>query len=115
MSSEQEIYDSGRVERALELLAERGLTFEADGALWLRHRLWGRRGPGTPEADGSYTYLVPDMAYHINKRDRGFERVINVWGADRPRYIPRMRAVAALSYPPSALVPLVKVVRGGKR
>jgi arginyl-tRNA synthetase len=71
------------------------------------------------KSDGSHTYLVPDIAYHIDKHDRGFDRVIDVWGADHHGYIPRMRAVlAALGYPPEffdvALVQLVKVVRGGE-
>ncbi len=120
MSSEQSIYDSGRVERALELLAARGLTFEAEGALWLRTTDFGDdKDRVLRKGDGSFTYLVPDIAYHIDKHDRGFDRVIDVWGADHHGYIPRMRAVlAALGYPPEffdvALVQLVKVVRGGE-
>lgn len=120
MSSEQAIYDSGRVDRALDLLAERGLTFEADGALWLRTTQFGDdKDRVLRKTDGSYTYLVPDIAYHIDKHDRGFDRAIDVWGADHHGYIPRMRAVlAALGYPAEffdvALVQLVKVVRGGE-
>ncbi|MGN6390947.1 MAG: arginine--tRNA ligase [Gemmatimonadales bacterium] len=120
MSSEQAIYDSGRVVRALELLAARNLTFEADGALWLRTTQFGDdKDRVLRKSDGSFTYLVPDIAYHIDKHDRGFDRAIDVWGADHHGYIPRMRAVlAALGYPEEffdvALVQLVKVVRGGE-
>jgi arginyl-tRNA synthetase len=120
MSSEQALYDSRRVERALDLLHARGLTFEAEGALWLRTTAFGDdKDRVLRKGDGSYTYLVPDIAYHIDKHDRGFDRVIDVWGADHHGYIPRMRAVlAALGYPPDffdvALVQLVKVVRGGE-
>jgi arginyl-tRNA synthetase len=120
MSSEQAIYQSGRVERALELLRQRGLTFEAEGALWLRTTEFGDdKDRVLRKTDGTFTYLVPDIAYHIDKHERGFDRVIDVWGADHHGYIPRMRAVlAALGYPPEffdvALVQLVKVVRGGE-
>jgi arginyl-tRNA synthetase len=120
MSSEQSIYDSGRVERALDLLHDRGLTYESEGALWLRTTSFGDdKDRVLRKTDGSFTYLVPDIAYHLDKHDRGFDRAIDVWGADHHGYIPRMRAVlAALGLPPEffdvALVQLVKVVRGGE-
>ncbi|MGH7701521.1 MAG: arginine--tRNA ligase [Gemmatimonadales bacterium] len=120
LSSEQALYDSGRVEQALRLLAERDLTFESEGALWLRTSRFGDdKDRVLRKSDGSLTYLVPDIAYHIDKHDRGFDRAIDVWGADHHGYIPRMRSVvAALGYPPEffevALVQLVKVVRGGE-
>ncbi|HEX3275888.1 MAG TPA: arginine--tRNA ligase [Gemmatimonadales bacterium] len=120
LTSEQAIYGSGQVARALALLAERGLTFQADGALWLRTTAFGDdKDRVLRKSDGSYTYLVPDIAYHIDKHERGFDRAIDVWGADHHGYIPRMRAVlAALGYGPDffdvALVQLVKVVRGGE-
>ena len=71
------------------------------------------------KSDGSFTYLVPDIAYHIDKHERGFDRAIDVWGADHHGYIPRMRAVLrALGYPDDffdvEIVQLVKVVRGGE-
>jgi arginyl-tRNA synthetase len=120
MSSEQAIYDGGEVDRALRLLAERGLTYEADDALWLRTTLFGDdKDRVLRKGDGTYTYLVPDIAYHIDKGERGFDRAIDVWGADHHGYIPRMRAVLqALGYPPEffdvALVQLVKVERSGE-
>jgi arginyl-tRNA synthetase len=119
-SSEQASYDSGRVDRALTLLAERGLTFESEGALWLRTTGFGDdKDRVLRKSDGTLTYLAPDIAYHIDKHDRGFDRVVDVWGADHHGYIPRMRAaLAALGYPPEffdvALVQLVKVMRGGE-
>jgi arginyl-tRNA synthetase len=120
MSSEQAIYDAGRVSQAIELLSARGLTFEADGALWLRTTQFGDdKDRVLRKSDGSLTYLVPDIAYHIDKHDRGFDRAIDVWGADHHGYIPRMRAVLlALGYPQDffavELVQLVKVMREGE-
>ena len=119
-SSEQASYDSGRVDRAIALLAARGLTYESDGALWLRTTSFGDdKDRVLRKSDGSLTYLAPDIAYHIDKHDRGFDRVVDVWGADHHGYIPRMRAaLAALGYSPEffdvALVQLVKVTRGGE-
>jgi arginyl-tRNA synthetase len=120
MSSEQSIYDDGKVERGLTLLAERGLTYEADGALWLRTTRFGDdKDRVLRKGDGTYTYLAPDIAYHVDKHERGFDRAIDVWGADHHGYIPRMRAVLqALGYPSDffdvALVQLVKVERSGE-
>ena len=120
MSSEQAMYDAGRVSRAIELLGERGLTYEAEGALWLRTTDFGDdKDRVLRKGDGSLTYLVPDIAYHIDKHDRGFDRAIDVWGADHHGYIPRMKAVLlALGYPPDffgvELVQLVKVMREGQ-
>src|SRR4051812_45843431 len=119
-SSEQAAYESGRVDRAISLLAERGLTYESEGALWLRTTNFGDdKDRVLRKSDGSLTYLVPDIAYHMDKHDRGFDRVIDVWGADHHGYIPRMQAaLAALGYPPEffdvELVQLVRVVRGNE-
>jgi len=119
-TSEQAIYDAGKVEQAIALLAHRGLTYEAEGALWLRTTQFGDdKDRVLRKSDGSLTYLVPDIAYHMDKHDRGFDRAIDVWGADHHGYIPRMRAVLlALGLPPEffsvALVQLVKVLRGGE-
>jgi arginyl-tRNA synthetase len=118
--SEKDLYDRGKVQAALDRLAERKLTFEQDGALWLRTSAFGDdKDRVLRKQDGSLTYLAPDIAYHIDKRERGFDTVIDVWGADHHGYIPRMRAVlGALGYPEGffnvVLVQLVKVVRGGE-
>ena len=119
-SSEQQIYDDGRVAATLAELAARQLSYEKDGALWLKSEAHGDdKDRVLRKSDGSLTYLVPDIAYHRDKHERGFERVIDVWGADHHGYIPRMRAaLRALGYPEEffevALVQLVKVVRGGE-
>lgn len=119
-TSEQSLYDRGLVDEALVLLAEKGLTYEEGGALWLRTTQFGDdKDRVLRKSDASLTYLVPDIAYHVDKRSRGFDRAIDVWGADHHGYVPRMRSVlAALGLPPDffdvALLQLVKVVRGGE-
>ena len=118
--SEQSLYDRGLVDEALVLLGEKGLTYERDGALWLRTTQFGDdKDRVLRKSDASLTYLVPDIAYHVDKRARGFDRVFDVWGADHHGYVPRMRSVLeALGYPPEffevGLIQLVKVVRGGE-
>ncbi|HEV8600284.1 MAG TPA: arginine--tRNA ligase, partial [Gemmatimonadales bacterium] len=120
LSSEQAMYDSGRVSATLEELARKGLTYEKDGALWLKTEAHGDdKDRVLKKSDGTLTYLVPDLAYHRDKHERGFDRVIDVWGADHHGYIPRMRAaLRALGYPDEffevALVQLVKVMKGGE-
>jgi arginyl-tRNA synthetase len=120
VTSEQALYDSGQVAHGLALLAERGLTYEKDGALWLRTSAFGDdKDRVLRKQDGTYTYLVPDIAYHVNKFERGFRLAIDVWGADHHGYVPRMRSVLkALGLPDDffevALVQLVKVVKGGE-
>ena len=120
MSSEQAVRDAGKVEATLKLLAEKGLTFAEDGALWIRTSAWGDdKDRVLRKSDGSLTYFVPDIAYHIDKHERGFDRAIDLWGADHHGYVPRMRgAMLALGYGPdffeAEIVQLVKVVRGGE-
>ena len=120
VTSEQQLYRDGRVEATLELLTERDLTYEADGALWLKSSQFGDdQNRVLRKQDGTLTYFVPDLAYHMEKHDRGFDRVIDVWGADHHGYIPRMRAaLRALGYSDRffdvALVQLVKIIRGGE-
>ncbi len=120
MTSEQSIYDRGLIERVLATLEGRGLLYQRDDALWLRTTDFGDdQDRVLRKRDGSYTYVVPDIAYHADKHDRGFEEVIDLWGADHHGYIPRMRAaLRGLGYPDeffsAVIVQLVKVVRGGE-
>jgi arginyl-tRNA synthetase len=117
---ESGLYASDRVGRTLEELAARGHTFEADGALWLRTTSFGDdKDRVLRKSDGTFTYFVPDIAYHRDKHERGFARAIDVWGADHHGYVPRMRAaMRALGYPDeffhAEIVQLVRVVRGGE-
>ena len=120
ITSEQALYAAGKVAAGLQRLEATGLLFEEDGALWLRTTAHGDdRDRVLRKSDNSYTYFVPDIAYHVDKHDRGFAAVIDVWGADHHGYVPRMRAaMAALGYPDDwfavSIVQLVKVVRGGE-
>lgn len=120
VTSEQAIYDAGAVEATLARLAAAELTFEQDGALWLRASVLGDdRDRVLRKSDGTYTYLAPDVAYHLGKFSRGFTHAIDVWGADHHGYIPRMQAaLTALGLPRGwldvAIVQLVRVVRAGE-
>lgn len=88
------------IERALGVLREGGHLYEQDGALWFRSTTFGDdKDRVLKKADGSYTYFAADIAYHADKYARGFDRVINIWGADHHGYVKRMEAaVAALGY-----------------
>ncbi len=92
-SSERELARAGAVERTLERLAARGHTYTKDGALWLRSSSFGDSEDRVlVRANGQKTYFAPDLAYHLDKRARGFALLIDVWGADHHGYIPRVRA-----------------------
>ncbi len=118
--SERTLHESGEVAQAVEVLKERGHTYEAEGALWFRSTVFGDdKDRVLVKSDGHYTYITPDAAYHLNKFRRGFEKVIDIWGPDHHGYIPRMKAVVqAFGYPAEALeiliVQLVRLVRGGQ-
>jgi len=110
--SETSLYESGKVEAILNELAERGHTYEKDGAVWFRSTAFGDdKDRVLVKSDGTYTYLTPDIAYHDDKFKRGFDKVINIWGADHHGYIPRMKAaMAALGYDPDRLVVLINQI-----
>ena len=118
--SESTLYREGLIERTLADLAARGHTFEQDGALWLRTTAFGDdKDRVLRKSDGTYTYLLPDIAYHRHKQARGFARAIDLWGADHHGYVARVRAaLRALGVPEDffhpELVQLVRVVRGGE-
>ncbi|WP_163099596.1 arginine--tRNA ligase [Peribacillus alkalitolerans] len=98
--SETSLYHNGKIDAGLETLKERGHIYEKDGATWFRStELGDDKDRVLIKQDGSYTYLTPDIAYHKDKLERGFEKLINIWGADHHGYIPRMKAaIEALGY-----------------
>ncbi|MET0750822.1 MAG: arginine--tRNA ligase, partial [Solirubrobacterales bacterium] len=120
-SSERRLRESGAVERALEELRSRGHVYEHDGAAWLRTTAFGDdKDRVLVRADGEPTYFGPDIAYHLDKLERGHERLINVLGADHHGYVPRMRAaISALGFDPdrfeAAIMQMVNVVEAGER
>src|SRR5690625_3778302 len=99
--SERTLYEDNQITDVLAQLDAGGYTFEKDGATWLRSTDFeDDKDRVLIKQDGGYTYLTPDIAYHQNKFDRGFDKIINVWGADHHGYIARMKAaLLALGYP----------------
>lgn len=96
--SEQSLYDSGAVERAVDRLAANGHLYAKDGALWFRSTAFGdEKDRVVRRENGQYTYFASDIAYHLDKFERGFDAIIDVWGADHHGYIPRVKgALTAL-------------------
>ena len=91
--SETSLYQNGKIDEALKDLRDNGYIYEEDGATWFRSTDFGDdKDRVLIKQDGSYTYLTPDIAYHRDKLARGFEKLINIWGADHHGYIPRMKA-----------------------
>ena len=119
-SSEQTIRDSGDVDRALKVLDEKGYTYESEGALWFKTtELGDDKDRVLRKTDGSYTYLVPDIAYHNNKYKRGYDLLVDFLGADHHGYIPRLKAsMQALGNDPDKLnvdiIQMVRLVSDGK-
>ena len=119
---ESSLYSSGRVEAAVNKLVAAGKTYEQDGALWLRSTDYGDdKDRVMRKSDGSFTYFVPDVAYHIAKWERGFSKVINIQGTDHHGTIARVRAGLQAAgvgipegYPDYVLHTMVRVVRGGE-
>ena len=112
--SEQTLRDSGAIEETLAKMAEMGLTYEQDGALWMKTTDFGDdKDRVLRKSDGSYTYFTPDIANHVNKLERGYPKLVNLWGADHHGYIARMKAALnALGYPEDCLeVDIIQMVR----
>lgn len=107
--SEQTLHDANKIKEACDYLTERGYMYEKDGALWLKATEYGDDKDRVVIRDnGVPTYFAADIAYHRNKFERGFDRVINLWGADHHGYIARMKAaVGALGYNPDQLEVLI--------
>ncbi len=118
--SEATLHADGRVDSAIQTLTERGFTYEKDGALWLKSTEFGDdKDRVLMRADGTATYIAGDVAYHKDKFDRGFDKAINVWGADHAGYVARTKAsIAALGYDPARLhvllYQLVSIVKNGE-
>jgi len=107
--SESSLYANGQVEEALDALKAKGQVYEEEGATWLSTMPYGDdKNRVLVKNDGSYTYLTPDIAYHRDKYNRGYDRMINIWGADHHGYIPRVKAaMEALGNDPDKLVVLI--------
>ena len=119
---ESSLYTSGKVDATVQKLREAGKTYEQDGALWLKTTDYGDdKDRVMRKGDGSYTYFVPDVAYHITKWERGFDKVINIQGTDHHGTIARVRAGLQAAgvgipqgYPDYVLHTMVRVVRNGE-
>lgn len=113
-TSEKAIRAKGRIEESLKILDEKGLVFKQDDAKWLKTTVYGDdKDRVLVKSDGSYTYLVPDIAYHLDKFDRGFDFLVDVFGADHHSYVSRLKAsIEALGYDKDKLeVRLLQMVR----
>lgn len=119
--SETSLYENGKIDVALDKLKANGHVFEEEGATWFRSTTFGDdKDRVLIKNDGSYTYLTPDIAYHEDKIVRGFDKLINIWGADHHGYIPRMKAaIEALGYERDTLevevIQMVQLYKNGEK
>ena len=119
---ESSLYTSGKVDAVVQRLRDAGKTYEHDGALWLKSTDYGDdKDRVMRKGDGTYTYFVPDVAYHITKWERGFTKVVNIQGTDHHGTIARVRAGLQAAgvgipegYPDYVLHTMVRVMRGGQ-
>lgn len=119
--SETQLHESGAIDEVISLLKEKDLIYEQEGALWFRSSRYGAddKDEVVVRSNGTPTYFAADIAYHKNKFDRGFDWVINIWGADHHGHVARMKgAVEAVGYNPDnltvMLMQLVRLYRGGE-
>jgi arginyl-tRNA synthetase len=116
---ESDLYSSGKIDQALNLIRKRGLLYEEDGALWIKTTRFGDdKDRVVRKTDGEYTYFASDISYHLNKWERGFKKVINIWGADHHGYVKRVQAALIAEGLPEGwlevlLIQLVKLWEGG--
>lgn len=118
--SESSLYESGKIDDVLKTLRDKGFIYDEGGATWFKSTHFGDdKDRVLVKNDGSYTYLTPDIAYHLDKLERGFDKIINVWGADHHGYVPRMSAaIQALGYPEDifsvSIIQMVNVIEDGE-
>jgi arginyl-tRNA synthetase len=116
---ESRLYVEHKPEETLEFLRKRGLVYDKDGAVWLRSSEFGDdKDRVLVKSDGTYTYFLPDIAYHRDKAARGFEHAINIWGADHHGYKPRMqaalKAIGLDGFLDVEIVQMVRIMSGGE-
>ncbi len=118
--SERELHEKGGVDRAISVLKEKGYIYEKDGALWFKSTDFGDdKDRVVVKSDGEKTYFAADIAYHLDKFRRGYQSIVDVWGADHHGYVKRLAsAIEALGYSPDQfrviLVQFVTLMKGGK-
>lgn len=119
--SEQSLFDSGMVAHAVELLEKKDYVYQQDGAKWFRSSHFGdEKDRVVQRENGQFTYFASDIAYHLNKFERGYDQIIDVWGADHHGYVSRIKgAIEALTLDPAkleiALVQFAVLYREGKK
>lgn len=118
--SEKALIDSGAVSRAIEELKQKGFIYESEGALWFKTKIFSAEEDRVVmRSSGQHTYFASDIAYHQDKQARGFDLLVDIWGADHHGYVPRMQAVIqALGRSPDSFKPIlvqfVNLLRGGQ-
>jgi arginyl-tRNA synthetase len=119
--SEKSLYESGAMDETIRFLKDKNKIYEKDGALWFKSQEYGDdKDRVLKKQDGSYTYFASDIAYHKNKFDRGFEKVIDVWGADHHGYVKRLSSsIEAMGYNSEnfkvVLIQMVSLINAGEK